>query len=288
MSLFSRSQARRRPVSPLLALGVLFATTVCGYFATMGVFVLDGYFGLGMAVQLFFSSVFCFALPGLVSRRAGVGRLKGQLPTPNVIFCAAAIAFACQPLVEWASAIDLRLCETIWNVEGDSAAENAQLITELCNFDSFTGWLVPTLVIALAPAVSEELFFRGAMIPILRRLTGGWGSAVFISAVVFSLAHFDMTGFVARTLMGLIMGIVFVLSRSLWVSMAFHFANNFLVLVSLSRVDDMIAALTAKPQMPPLSMSIISLVLTVSLIFIIHRSTLAHRDDNLSSMNRIF
>lgn len=266
-----------RPLSPFLSLIALLLALVGGYSLAVSILLLqlDDVIGLGAVTCL--ASIFYFAIPGCLSRRLGVGNIKGQSPTPNVIFCAVALAVSCQPLVEWAAAIDRRLCETVWNVSLDGAHANAEALSRLCTFDSFVDWLSPLFAIAVIPAISEEIFFRGAMLPIVRRLTRGWTSAVIITALIFSAVHFDMSGFLSRTIMGIIMGALFVLSRSIFVPIAYHFTNNFLCVYQVSQTDDVVAALTRLPEMPPLSATIISLVLSLALIFIIHRTADFHR-----------
>jgi len=52
--------------------------------------------------------------------------------------------------------------------------------------------LVSLLAIAAAPAVCEEIVFRGAVLPAFVRPLGAWGAAVF-SALLFGLIHLDFT-----------------------------------------------------------------------------------------------
>jgi len=53
--------------------------------------------------------------------------------------------------------------------------------------------LVSLLAIAAAPAVCEELLFRGLVLPAFLRPLGAWGAAC-VSALLFGLIHLDFAG----------------------------------------------------------------------------------------------
>lgn len=97
-----------------------------------------------------------------------------------------------------------------------------------------TSYLVSLLAICLVPAIVEELFFRGVLQQIL--LTWSRRSpwlAILIASIVFSLLHGHMAGFLSRTLLGFLLGLVFFVSGNLWLSILLHFINNALA-VTLS------------------------------------------------------
>lgn len=84
---------------------------------------------------------------------------------------------------------------------------------------------VLTLVI-VAP-VTEELIFRGVL---LQRWAKKWGirTALIASSLLFGLCHANVLGL---SVFGLIMGILYVQTRTLLVPIACHALNNFLVLL---------------------------------------------------------
>ncbi len=88
-----------------------------------------------------------------------------------------------------------------------------------------------TLVLLIPVAIHEELVFRGLLLPYLRRLTGRWTTAVAISAVVFGLLHMTSQGVLGSLQiigLGIILSVVFVVSRSLPAVILVHFAFDFL------------------------------------------------------------
>jgi len=91
------------------------------------------------------------------------------------------------------------------------------------------GW---TLVVLLAVvALQEELFFRGLLLPLLRRLVGSWVMAVTIAAVLFGGLHVQQ-GVLAVfqiTLLAVAFSVMFLLSRSLWPVVVAHFLFNWMM-----------------------------------------------------------
>lgn len=104
--------------------------------------------------------------------------------------------------------------------------ETAGDLTErMLQVDSFGGLLFNLLVIALIPAIGEELTFRGVLQQALTRRCNVH-VAVFLSAFVFSFIHFQFYGFLPRMFLGLLLGYLFYYSGSLWTSILMHFVNN--------------------------------------------------------------
>lgn len=81
------------------------------------------------------------------------------------------------------------------------------------------------IVIALAPAVCEELFFRGFMQRTLLKMMPGH-AAVWVTAFIFSVIHFQVYGFFARWFLGVALGYLALWGRSLWPSIIAHFVIN--------------------------------------------------------------
>jgi|GEM_PF-1080548 membrane protease YdiL (CAAX protease family) len=92
--------------------------------------------------------------------------------------------------------------------------------------------LVYLLSSALAPAVVEELFFRGG----IQQLIMGWIKkphvAIVISALIFSFLHFDTFAFVPRLILGIALGYLFWWSGSLRLSIIAHFIFNAFEIIS--------------------------------------------------------
>jgi membrane protease YdiL (CAAX protease family) len=92
------------------------------------------------------------------------------------------------------------------------------------------GLLFNIFIIAIIPALGEELFFRGTLQRIFSDARGAV-FAIWISAFIFSAFHFQFYGFIPRMLLGAFFGYLFVWSRDIWLPIVAHFANNFFIIL---------------------------------------------------------
>lgn len=110
--------------------------------------------------------------------------------------------------------------------------DNAGKITgRMLEVNSFSGMLFNLLVMAIMPAVSEELFCRGALQNIFSEKRNKY-VAVWIVAIIFSLIHFQMYGFLPRMIMGALFGYLLIWSGSLWLPIIVHFVNNATIVIA--------------------------------------------------------
>jgi len=81
------------------------------------------------------------------------------------------------------------------------------------------------LVIAVCPAIGEELVFRGA---IGRGLLARWGliPGILITSVMFGLVHMHPAHAIAVIPLGIFMHFVYVVTKSFWAPVLVHFLNN--------------------------------------------------------------
>ena len=107
-----------------------------------------------------------------------------------------------------------------------SMEETARAATEkMLNVDTFGGLLLNLLIIALIPALGEEMTFRGVLQQSLTRKMNPHVS-IWLSAAIFSFIHFQFYGFLPRMFLGVLLGYMFHITGSLWTSIAMHFVNN--------------------------------------------------------------
>lgn len=91
--------------------------------------------------------------------------------------------------------------------------------------------IVFALSITVAPAVLEELLFRGVILQSLRRF--GDGFALVASSVLFALLHQNLVQGPNALLMGLVIGYFVLRTGSVMTGMLMHLVNNSLALVML-------------------------------------------------------
>lgn len=89
---------------------------------------------------------------------------------------------------------------------------------------TITSFLLNLLVIAVLPALLEELVFRYYVLRTLRSY--GDGFAVLVSSLLFGLMHGNIAQIPFACLVGVVLGWLYVATGRVWISVAVHFANN--------------------------------------------------------------
>lgn len=84
--------------------------------------------------------------------------------------------------------------------------------------------IVMYMTIALAPAIAEEILFRGVIFSHLRPY--GRTQAVLISAALFALMHQDISQYIYTFFAGICMAFMYELTGSIWCCTIYHMLNN--------------------------------------------------------------
>lgn len=108
---------------------------------------------------------------------------------------------------------------------------NFATMLKILSFDSFSEYIFIFILIAIIPAIGEELFFRGVLQPLIIKSSKSIHLGIFITAVVFSLFHMDFYGFIPRLFLGILLGYLYLKTENIWISAAAHFANNALAVI---------------------------------------------------------
>lgn len=113
----------------------------------------------------------------------------------------------------------------------ENAYKNAMM--NMAHMTSLTDYLLAMLVMALAPAIFEEVLFRGAFQQVFVGWTKNAWAGIIITSILFSAIHFSFFGFLPRIALGLILGLIFYYTNNLWLSILLHFLNNGFVVTQL-------------------------------------------------------
>ena len=111
-----------------------------------------------------------------------------------------------------------------WMKTMESEAE--QLTKSFLVMPSISILVLNLIMIAIIPAIGEELLFRGALQSIFSELTKNKHLGIWISAILFSAMHLQFYGFFPRMLLGVLLGYTVVWTGSLWIPILGHFVNN--------------------------------------------------------------
>ena len=214
---------------------ILFVSGLIGV-AISAIFMAAGDTGMKIAQGL--SSIFMFVVPPIVYYY--VTRMKHQMYDLGfrkpanpwwLLLIGVVLMFISLPvtnqLTRWNEAMSFggvfeKLEEYLKMLEETVAATTEKML----NVDTIGGLLLNLLVIALIPAVGEELTFRGVLQQGLMRRVKSPHVAILLSAAIFSFIHFQFYGFLPRMFLGILLGYMFYITRSLWTSISMHFVNN--------------------------------------------------------------
>lgn len=91
-------------------------------------------------------------------------------------------------------------------------------------FPNWATFLIQLTTVAILPAICEEFLHRGVLLNGLKEI--GIKKAILISSLMFGLLHFNINQFFYATILGMLMALVSVVSKSIYPAMIIHFTNN--------------------------------------------------------------
>lgn len=142
------------------------------------------------------------------------------------------------------------------------------------------------IVMALFPAVFEETIFRGGLQQILISWFKKPMLAIVITSIIFSAVHISYFGFLPRFALGIVLGLIFYYSKSLWLSMTAHFINNAFALSYMYYLYS-----NGKPvkdvstENGPVWMGVPALILVVLLLRLFHQVSLKRNIEKIPPMD---
>lgn len=106
------------------------------------------------------------------------------------------LLFLAYPLIQFSAVINQKLPLADWFMQENKIAEQITLM--ILDFKSPYELIVRILIVALLPAISEELFFRAGMQNEIIKGIRNPDIAIIIAAIVFSAFHMQFDGFLPR------------------------------------------------------------------------------------------
>ncbi|CAN5270279.1 hypothetical protein BH11BAC6_BH11BAC6_03030 [soil metagenome] len=94
-------------------------------------------------------------------------------------------------------------------------------------------YIFSIMMLAIVPALFEEMFFRGCLQQVMVSLTKNATAGILITSIIFSAIHVSYYGFLPRLFLGLLLGYIFYYSKNIWLSVAAHFLNNAFAVTSI-------------------------------------------------------
>ena len=241
---------------------------------------------LAMAIQ----TIFLFVVPALffayLCQEVPKDYLKIETST-NYTLLSFAILFimVAQPLINSISYYNQQLIlpESMASLEQwmrateDSALKSLNI---LFADKTIFGLIFNLLVLAIVAGLGEELFFRGCIQQIMKKIFVNRHAAIWITAIIFSAVHFQFYGFIPRVLLGALLGYLFMWSGNIWIPVIIHTLHNAINVVltylyyGSSEYEQMENMEFGKNTL----IIVISFVLSVVTLFMIYRSRIISKE----------
>ncbi len=160
-----------------------------------------------------------------------------------------------------------------WMRTMEGAAE--VMVKKFMKVEGISGLLFNIFMIAVLPAIGEELMFRGVIQRIFTNWSKNYHWGIWITAFLFSAMHMQFYGFLPRMALGAMFGYLLVWSGTMWVPILAHFANNTMGVVGYYLIDKAVISSdveewgTRTGQFP---LVLLSMVTTGLLLFLIYRN----------------
>ncbi len=161
---------------------------------------------------------------------------------PVSVFLVLVLMFFAAPFVNLVGELNANMILPEWlsGVEQwmKNSEEKAEMLTKVfLKVDTTGGLLFNLFMIALLPAIGEELLFRGVIQRIFTNWTRNHHWGIWVTAILFSALHMQFYGFVPRMLLGVLFGYLLVWSGSMWLPIFAHFLNNGIAVIAYFLID---------------------------------------------------
>jgi uncharacterized protein len=194
-------------------------------------------------------------------------------PGIRILFLSGVIIFAAVPFINYVLELNMQMHfpESLKGLENwmRQSEETAERVTRsFLAVESTEGLLFNIFLIAVIPAIGEELMFRGVLMRIFRQWLSNPHWAVWITAIIFSTIHMQFFGFFPRMILGVLFGYLVVYSGSLWPAIVAHFVNNAAAVISFylhhqQVTDDTLENIGKGPQGVFYALASLSLVILI-------------------------
>ena len=195
-------------------------------------------------ILLMLSSIISFALPALLAAKfiqkdEPAFRQLGMTESPRFTKYLLAIVFilAIMPAIEFISSLNASysfpeslkgLEEYLRNIDESAMQSTMKALAG----NGVGAFILNLIVLAITPAVCEEMFFRGVLQKFFVDNIRNKHIAILLTAFIFSAIHMQFSGLLPRFILGAVLGYLFYSSGSLWLSIVAHATNNALVVIA--------------------------------------------------------
>jgi hypothetical protein len=181
-------------------------------------------------------SIFLFIIPAFIAgalfEQSAAGYFgMNKVPSGMILLLIFLIMMVSLPLINVLVSLNemMKLPAALGGMEKwmkETEDQAAQVTEKFLDVHSIGGFGVNMLMIAIIPAIGEEMMFRG----LFQRLLGEWFKnihvSIFITAFLFAAIHLQFYGLLPRMMLGVMFGYLYLWTGTLWAPVFAHFINN--------------------------------------------------------------
>lgn len=134
--------------------------------------------------------------------------------------------------IPWPDALAF-IKDALDRMKGDMTDQMRQFLV----MDNLWQFAFSFFVMAILPAVGEELLFRGVVQKVVKKGFENTHVAVWVTAFLFALLHQQFYAFLSIVALGVVLGYLKEWSKSLWVPIILHLINNGAIITGVYFLD---------------------------------------------------
>jgi len=182
------------------------------------------------------------------------------------------------PFIGWLLEMNMSIPFPDWILRLGNDSE--KIVESFLKMNHLGDLLFNLLVIAIVPAIGEELLFRGYLQQSFSKWLSNPHVAIIVTAVLFSAIHLHFQGFLPRFILGVLLGYLFYWSGSLWLPILAHFANNAQAVIfsyPTFKADSGVYSVLSDVEVDPM-MALFSFASVVVLLFMFYKTGSIKKD----------
>ncbi|MEC9209994.1 MAG: CPBP family intramembrane glutamic endopeptidase [Bacteroidota bacterium] len=152
--------------------------------------------------------------------------------------------------------------------------DSEEMVKAFLKMNTISDLLYTLIVIAVVPAIGEELLFRGYLQQKICKWLKTPHTAIVIIAFLFSVIHLDPEGIIPRFVLGVLLGYLYYWSGSLWLPILAHFVNNAQAVIfsySLFKVDSGAYSILSETKIDPM-LGLFSFCSVIFLLYVLYQN----------------
>ena len=155
---------------------------------------------------------------------------------PLYIILGVAALIIALPFVDWTGTINQNLIPettTIGKWMKASEESAAKQIGFMLKRNTVQDLFLNLVLVAVFAGIGEELLFRGVLQRLFIKLFKNPWAGILVTAFIFSAIHLQFYGFIPRFILGILLGLIYWYSGSLWPAIIAHFAYDAFAVVMI-------------------------------------------------------